>query len=102
MTDHPGLNLFFDQLRSSSYQEEFLSGFLKEFKLVMGKFMQNVMERGEIEEMTFETYWAIAFAPLYALARFDNEGKSLNGKPYQMTDEVLWKTFDLVMKALKK
>ena len=102
MTDHPGLNLFFDQLRSSSYQEEFLSGFLKEFKLVMGKFMQNVMERGEIEEMTFETYWAIAFAPLYALARFDNEGKSLSGKPYQMTDKVLWKTFDLVMKALKK
>jgi len=102
MTDHPGLNLFFDQLRSSSYQEEFLSGFLKEFKLVMGKFMQNVMDRGEIEEMTFETYWAIAFAPLYALARFDNEGKSLNGKPYHMTDEVLWKTFDLVIKALKK
>lgn len=102
MTDHPGLNLFFDQLRSSSYQEEFLSGFLKEFKLVMGKFMQNVMQRGEIEEMTFETYWAIAFAPLYALARFDNEGKSLSGKPYQMNDEVLWKTFDLVIKALKK
>lgn len=102
MTDHPGLNLFFDQLRSSSYQEEFLSGFLKEFKLVMGKFMQNVMQRGEIEEMTFETYWAIAFAPLYALARFDNEGKSLSGKPYQMNDEVLWKTFDLVIKALRK
>lgn len=102
MIDYPGLNLFFEQLRSSSYQEEFLSGFLKEFKLVMGKFMQNVMERGEIEEMTFETYWSVAFAPLYSLTRFDNEGKSLTGKPYKLTDEVLWKTFDLVVKALKK
>lgn len=102
MVEHPKLNLFFEQLRSSSYQEEFLSGFLQEFKIVMSKFMQNVMERGEVAEMAFETYWSIAFSPLYSLARFDNEGKSMGGKPFKLTDEILWNTFDLVVKALKK
>jgi TetR/AcrR family transcriptional repressor of multidrug resistance operon len=102
MVNHAELGFFFDQLRSSSYQEEFLSTFLKDFKHIMGKFMQNVMERGEVEEMTFETYWSLAFAPLYSLARFEKEGKSLTGKPYKLSEEVLWKTFDMVVKALKK
>jgi len=102
MVDYPHLSLFFDQLRSSSYQEEFLRGFLKDFIIVMGKFMRNVIERGEVENMTIETYWSIAYAPLYSLARFDNEGKGLDGKPFKLTEEVLWKTFDLVLKSLKK
>ena len=102
MVDYPHLSLFFDQLRSSSYQEEFLRGFLKDFIIVMGKFMRNVIERGEVENMTIETYWSIAYAPLYSLARFDNEGKGLDGKPFKLTEDVLWKTFDLVLKSLKK
>ena len=102
MVDYPHLSLFFDQLRSSSYQEEFLRGFLKDFIKVMGKFMRNVIARGEVEEMTIETFWSVAYAPLYSLARFDNEGKGLDGKPFKLTEEVLWKTFDLVLKSLKK
>ena len=102
MVDYPHLSLFFDQLRSSSYQEEFLRGFLKDFIKVMGKFMRNVIARGEVEEMTIETFWSVAYAPLYSLARFDNEGKGLDGKPFKITDEVLWRTFDLVLKSLKK
>ncbi|TFF34823.1 TetR/AcrR family transcriptional regulator [Mucilaginibacter psychrotolerans] len=102
MKEHPLLNMFFDQLRSSSYQEKFLAGFLTEFKQLMGKFMHNVIARGEIELVSFETYWSVAFSPLYALIRFDNEGKSLDGKPFKLTDDVLWETFRLVVKALKK
>ena len=102
MQDYPTMHLFFDQLRSSSYQQEFLSDFMKEFKIVMGKFMHNIIARGELEDMQFETYWSIAFAPLYSLAKFDHEGQSMGGRPFKMTDEVLWKSFDLVIKALKK
>ncbi|MDB5001392.1 MAG: TetR family transcriptional regulator [Mucilaginibacter sp.] len=102
MITNPVMGLFFDQLRSSSYQQEFLSSFLKGFQLVVGKFMHNVIERGEIEAMPFEVYWSVAFAPLYNLIRFDTEGQSMGGKPFKMTDEILWKTFDLVVKALKK
>jgi TetR/AcrR family transcriptional repressor of multidrug resistance operon len=102
MIANPIMGLFFDQLRSSSYQQEFLSSFLKGFQLVVGKFMHNVIERGEIEAMPFEVYWSVAFAPLYNLIRFETEGQSMGGKPFKMTDEILWKTFDLVVKALKK
>jgi AcrR family transcriptional regulator len=102
MVANPILGLFFDQLRSSSYQQEFLSSFLKGFQVVVGKFMHNVIERGEIEAIPFEVYWSVAFAPLYNLIRFETEGQSMGGKPFKMTDEILWKTFDLVVKALKK
>ncbi|OOQ60674.1 TetR/AcrR family transcriptional regulator [Mucilaginibacter pedocola] len=99
---HPHLAMFFDQLRSSSYQKEFLSGFLQEFRQLMGKFMCNIIERGEIEEMPFESYWSIAYSPLYALARFDYEGRSHSGKPFVLTEEILWETFKRVVKGLKK
>ena len=102
MVANPTLSLFFDQLRSSSYQQEFLASFLKDFQAVVGKFMHNVINRGEIDKMPFEVYWSVAFAPLYNLIRFENEGRSMGGKSFKMTDEILWKTFDLVVKALKK
>ena len=51
MVANPILGLFFDQLRTSSYQQQFLSSFLKGFQVVVGKFMHNVIERGEIEPM---------------------------------------------------
>lgn len=100
--ENPMLTSLFEQLRNSSYQEEFLASFLKEFKGVVSRFMNNVIERGEIDQMPFEVYWSVAFAPLYNLLRFHFEGKSQGDKPFKLTDEVLWQTFDLVVKALKK
>ncbi|SDC19548.1 TetR/AcrR family transcriptional regulator [Pedobacter soli] len=100
--NHPQMNLFFDQLRSSSYQSTLLSDSISAFKMTMGQFMTNAIERGEIEEMPLDVYWSIAFAPLYNLIRLDQEGKSLDGSPFKVTDAVFWKTFDLVVKALKK
>jgi TetR/AcrR family transcriptional repressor of multidrug resistance operon len=102
MVANPIRTLFFEQLRSSSYQQQFLASFLQDFKVVMGKFMDNVIARGEIDKMPFEAYWSVAFAPLYNLIRFENEGQSMGGHPFKMTDEILWKTFDMVVKGLKK
>ncbi|TSD63021.1 TetR/AcrR family transcriptional regulator [Inquilinus sp. KBS0705] len=101
MAANPLLGMFFEQLQSSTYHMQFLDAFT-EFKLVLHQFMSNVIKRGEIEPMPLEVYWSVAFAPLYSLVRFDNQGRSVGGKPFKMTDEVLWKTFDLVIKALKK
>ncbi|EDM37689.1 transcriptional regulator [Pedobacter sp. BAL39] len=100
--EKPHMNLFFDQLRSSSYQQEVLSERMTEFKASMSRFMQNAVARGEIEPLSFEIYWSLAFAPLYNLLRMDREGKKLDGTSFKITDEVLWKTFDLVIKALKR
>ncbi|HEK21568.1 MULTISPECIES: TetR/AcrR family transcriptional regulator [unclassified Mucilaginibacter] len=95
-------NAFFELLRNSSYQERFLESFLNDMKTMLGSFMTNAINRGEIDDLPLEAYWSVAFAPLYALVRFDHEGQSLGGKPFKMTDEIFWKTFELVLKALKK
>ncbi|MDR6786569.1 TetR/AcrR family transcriptional repressor of multidrug resistance operon [Pedobacter africanus] len=91
-----------EQLRSSTYQDQIFEAFGEVFREPLGKFMHNAIERGEIVAMPLEAYWCVAFGPLYNLLRFHNEGKSLSGKPFVLTDEVLWSAFDVVLKALKK
>lgn len=101
ITENPESGLFLEQLRTSTYQERFLEDFMRKFRHVIEQFMHNVVARGEINTMPLEVFWSVAYAPLYSLVRFDREGKSLGGKPFKLTDELLWQTFDLVIKALK-
>lgn len=100
MMDNPALGLFFDQLRSSTYQKQFLATFMGNLETTLGKFMRNAVTRGEVKAMPLEVYWSIAFAPLYSLIRFHHEGQSIGGRPFRITDTILWETFDLVLKAL--
>lgn len=102
MLENPLAAQMIEQLRSSTFQEKIFETFGEIFREPLGKFMHNAIERGEIDCMPLEAYWSVAFGPLYNLIRFHNEGKSLSGKPFVLTDEVLWSTFDLVLKALKK
>lgn len=101
MLSNPGLSLFFEQLRSSSYHETFLQAFMKDIFKPFAKFNENIVARKEIREMPFEVYWSVAFAPLYALIKFNNDGRGLAGKPFKMTDPMLWEAFDLVVRGLK-
>jgi TetR/AcrR family transcriptional repressor of multidrug resistance operon len=98
---NPMSYLFFEQLRISTYQHRFLDSFMIKFRGVISEFMHNIVAKGEIKPMPLEVFWSVAYAPLYALVRFDKEGQSIGGKPFKMTDEVLWQTFDLVVKALR-
>lgn len=99
--NNPAIALFFDQLRSSSYHEQFLGEVMNKFKQEVSKFMQNAYKRGEINAMPLEVFWSVAYSPLYSLIRFHQEGRSINGKPFKMNDDLLWATFNLVIKALK-
>lgn len=99
---NPLAHSFFEQLRSSAYQERFLENFTLKFKALIAEFTRNIVARGEINPMPLEVFWSIAYAPLYSLIRFDREGQNIAGKPFKMSDEVLWQTFDLVIKSLKK
>jgi TetR/AcrR family transcriptional repressor of multidrug resistance operon len=93
--------LFFEQLRSSSYQEKVFKSIQQYFSETLGKFMKNCIDRKEINPMPIEVYWSVAFAPLYNLIRFHQEGRSLGGKKFKLNDKLVWQTFDLVLKALK-
>ncbi|WP_316828628.1 TetR/AcrR family transcriptional regulator [Pedobacter miscanthi] len=108
MIENPMLGQFFDQINSSTYQDQFLKMFNGEegnlmslFKKDITTFIQNVVKRGEMDEMPFEVYWSVAYSPLYSLLRFHHRGKSIGGKPFQITDEILWAAFDRVIKGLK-
>jgi TetR/AcrR family transcriptional repressor of multidrug resistance operon len=101
LQENPLAHQFFEQMRNSTYQERFLGNFMKEFKSTITAFMHNVVAKGEIAPMPLEVFWSVAYAPLYALARFDMEGQSLGGKPFKLTEATIWETFELVIKAFK-
>ncbi len=94
--------LFMVQVKSSSYYRGFLAVLMGRIKQELHLFLENAFARGEIDRIPLEVYWSIAHAPLYSLIKFHYEGTGLEGKPYQLTEEVLWQTFDLVVHALKK
>jgi len=100
MKENPVAMHFFEQLRSSTFQAKALKYMTNDMREVLSKFTHNAVARGEINKMPLEVYWSIAFAPLYSLLRFDNEGHSVGGHPFKLTDAVLWQTYDLVLKAL--
>lgn len=100
---------FLDQIRSSNYHEPLLDLFSQEsgkmltkFKQNLERFIANAVEREEIDAMPYEEYWCIAFSPLYSLMRFHQDGRSITGQPFKINEELLWRTFDRVIKALKK
>jgi TetR/AcrR family transcriptional repressor of multidrug resistance operon len=101
LIDRPLLNSFFEQLQSSTYQRHFAEA-INGYKDMVSRFVQNAISRGEIDDLPLEVYWAIAFAPLYTLITFHHKGQGPAGEPFKMNDKLLWKTFDLVVKALKK
>jgi TetR/AcrR family transcriptional regulator, multidrug resistance operon repressor len=102
LLDNPKSAVFFEQLRSSTYQHKVHDVIVSQFKEAMGRFMHNAIARGEIDELPLEVFWSVAYAPMYNLIRFHNEGRSIAGRSFQLTDEVLMQTCELVIKALKK
>lgn len=101
MLDNPTVLTFFEQLRSSTYQEQVMNCFRDEFRDTLGGFMNNAVKRKEVADLPLEVYWSVAFAPLYSLLRFHAEGRSIGGKPFKFDEKTMWHTFDLVVKALR-
>jgi TetR/AcrR family transcriptional repressor of multidrug resistance operon len=101
LKDKPLLKSFFDQLQSSTYQEQ-IADSLNEFTEAVTLFMKNVIARGEMVDVPAEVYWSVALAPLYSLINFHHKKRGLKGRAFEVNATILWTTFDLVVKALKK
>lgn len=101
MLENTRVMLFFEQLRSSTYQDTIFETVMAQFKETMGIFMKNAIANGEVAQMPLEVYWSVAFAPLYNLLRFHHEGRSIGNKSFVLKDKMIWQTFDLVVRALK-
>jgi AcrR family transcriptional regulator len=101
LKDKPLLRSFFDQLQSSTYQEQ-IADSLNDLTGAATLFMKNVIARGEMVDVPAEVYWSVALAPLYSLINFHHKQRGLNGSAFKADEKILWKTFDLVVKALRR
>ncbi|MEZ4904516.1 MAG: TetR/AcrR family transcriptional regulator [Spirosomataceae bacterium] len=99
--ENPQANYCFEQLRHSAHRDKIHASIQDNFAEIMGKFVKKAIQNGELSPMPIEVYWSIAFAPLYNLIRFHNEGRSMGGKPFIFSEDIMNQTLALVLKALK-
>ncbi len=92
---------FIEHVRYSPYYRKVAAMLNERFKDVMGRFVRNAIARKELQTLPFEVYWSVAFAPLYQLIRFHTQGYSMTSEKFDLTDDLLMQTLQLVLKALK-
>ena len=99
--EHPVEVEFIEQIRYSQLHSKVSSKMSPAFKNAMAKFIQGAIERKELIKLPFEVYWSVAFAPLYQLIKFHNQGRSHINDTYQLSTKDMNKTLQLVLKALR-
>lgn len=87
-------------LTHSSYSESILEQSLLDFKITMGTFFKNAVEKKELVPVSKEVFWSIAYGPLYSLLRFERDGKNFGGGPFKLNQKTTDEAFELVLKAL--
>lgn len=91
----------FEAIKHSPHADEILkSGLLHKFKELLDAFSKNAIRNNEVVELPLDVFWSIAYGPLYTLLNFHREGKSLGGRPFKLTEEIMKQAFDSVIKAL--
>jgi TetR/AcrR family transcriptional regulator, multidrug resistance operon repressor len=91
---------FMEQLRHSPLQEKALDMMGAGFKNAMKTFVLNAIKKNQLVKVQVEVYWSIAFAPLYGLIKFHQEGKNMGGDKFTLTEKIMDETLALVIKAL--
>lgn len=99
--DYPAQFYFYEQFRNSPLVNN-KDVKMSAFREKMRQFVGNSVQRGEIRRMETEVFWAIAYGPLYSLARFHLDKNSFSGKSFVLTDENLRQTFSMVIRALRR
>lgn len=92
---------FIEQIRYTPTYDSVKDTIRQNFGDVLGKFVHNAINRGELQPLPFEVYWAIAFSPLYQLIKFHAQGNSPANACFRISDEIVSQTLKLVLKALK-
>jgi AcrR family transcriptional regulator len=98
---HPLDIEFIEQIRYTPTYDAIKKTVRQNFGDVLGKFVHNAINRGELTPLPFEVYWAIAFAPLYQLIKFHTQGETPASDKFEISDTIVEQTLQLVLKALK-
>lgn len=91
---------FFEKIKRTQYAEPILDVISNSFRPIMKKFSENAIANRELHFISFESYWSVAFGPLYTLLEFEDKGKSVGNKPYKFSKKTMYETLELVLKAL--
>ena len=92
---------FCEAIKHSQYSESVMNVIAEIFRPIMKKFVENSIARNELQYLSFESYWSVAFGPLYTLLKFEQNGKSVGNRPYKFSKTTMYQTLELVLKALK-
>jgi AcrR family transcriptional regulator len=99
--NHPLDVEFIEQIRYTPIYDSIKNTIRQNFGDVLGKFVHNAINRGELQPLPFEVYWSVAFAPLYQLIKFHTQGSSPANDSFRISDDIVNQTLQLVIKALK-
>lgn len=99
--ENPMAAQFFEQLKHSPYRDKVHEAIKDNFKEIMGLFIKTAVKNGVIKSMPIEVFWSVAYAPLYNLIRFHQEGRSMGGRRFEWTDDYMYQALELVLKAFK-
>lgn len=91
---------FIEQVRYSPLYIKIQETVTAKFGKMLGPFVHKAIANKELREVPFEVYWSVAFAPLYQLIKFHNQGSHKN-RNFKITEEVMQLTLEMVLKALK-
>ncbi|WP_337966825.1 TetR/AcrR family transcriptional regulator [uncultured Flavobacterium sp.] len=94
---------FFEIIKHSPHSETILDSIKEfaDFRKIMSEFIDNGLRKKEIVPMTFEAFWSVAYGPLYTLLNMHTEGKSMGGRPFKLTKEIMKEAFKSTIKGLK-
>jgi AcrR family transcriptional regulator len=92
---------FIEIMRYTHFYEKVSQMLTNNFGQVLGAFMRNAEEKKQLVPLPFEVYWAVAYAPLYQLVKFHNQGHSYINSSFTLDDKLMEQTLGLVLKALK-
>ena len=92
--------LFYENIKHTQYAETILKEISPDFRMTMKTFVENAIAKKQLLFLSFESYWSVAFGPLYILLKFDINGKSITNKPYKFSKKTMYQTLELVIKAL--
>jgi AcrR family transcriptional regulator len=105
---HPLEAQFLEQVRHSPYFENFFSRIDSKFSEQMSLFARTAIARKELVPMSREMFWSLAYAPLYQMIKFHQNGFGFRPpawkageKKFALDDQVLEAALRLVLKAFK-
>jgi len=101
--EYPAEVACFEVIKHSPHAESIFneSTHMQDFKETMKQFTRNALHNKELRPMPLEVFWSVAYGPLYILLNFHREGKSMGGKTFVLTHDMIKEAFQLVIKALK-